>query len=231
MNPHKLTLVLVVFLLFSTISQAQRRRVPPGGRLAVVIDERLAAVRATPQLDGRLVRRLSRGRVVGVRSPRRTTEGIFVFVNISSRTYGWILREAIALPSDRNDEQRLLLLVKNSTEFERITRARILLDYFPRSSHRPSVLLLLGDAAESVAAQVSRDVERKLASSLQTQSYFMNHSALDRYNRLGVFFAFDSRSKRLHYNGATWREIIRRFPKSPEANVAQLRLGQTKSGP
>jgi hypothetical protein len=57
----------------------------------------------------------------------------------------------------------------------------------------------------------------------------MNYSGLDRYNRLGVFFVFDPQSKRLHYNGAAWREIIRRFPRSQEAIQARARVDRLKS--
>src|SRR5215204_7258345 len=67
MNPHKLTLC-VIFLILSTPLSAQTKRLPTGGRLAIVVDERLAAVRSTPELTGRLVRRLSRGRMVAIRS-------------------------------------------------------------------------------------------------------------------------------------------------------------------
>ena len=62
MIPHKLTLCVLLFLVNSTLIFAQQRKPPAGGRLAIVVDERLAALRATPQLSGKLVRRLSRGR-------------------------------------------------------------------------------------------------------------------------------------------------------------------------
>ena len=59
MIPHKLTLCLLLFLFDPSTILAQQRKPPAGGRLAIVVDERLAALRATPQLNGRLVRRLS----------------------------------------------------------------------------------------------------------------------------------------------------------------------------
>ena len=51
-------------------------------------------------------------------------------------------------------------------------------------------------------------------------SYFLNYSGLDRYNRLGVLFIFDNVGQRFHYDGAAWREILRRYPNSPEAAEA-----------
>src|SRR6185503_1890183 len=86
MIPHKLTLCLLCILFIQVAGFAQQKP-PAGGRLAVVVDERLAALRAAPQLSGKLVRRLSRGRLVAVRSSKTNTDGItFVLVNVSSRT-------------------------------------------------------------------------------------------------------------------------------------------------
>src|SRR6185503_20816484 len=138
MIPHKLTLCLLLFLFDPNTILAQQRKVPLGGRLAIVVDERLAALRATPQLNGRLVRRLSRGRLVAIRSVKTSTDGIvFFLVNVTSRTQGWIQREAVASPSRAGDDQRLLHLIKASNGFDRIVRARIFLDHFPRSPLRP----------------------------------------------------------------------------------------------
>src|SRR6185369_13200667 len=108
MIPHKLTLCLL-FILFVQITGFAQRKPPSGGRLAVVVDERLAALRATPQLNGKLVRRLSRGRLVAVRSLKTNADGItFVLVNVSSRTHGWIQRDAVVSPSRLGDDRRLL---------------------------------------------------------------------------------------------------------------------------
>src|ERR1051325_1955432 len=127
MIPRKLTLFLL--LLFCSGSILAQRKTPVGGRLAVVVDERLAALRATPQLNGRLVRRLGRGRVVAVGAVKTSADGIvFFLVNVTSRTHGWIQREAVASPSRVGDDQRLLRLIRASSGFDRIARARIFLD-------------------------------------------------------------------------------------------------------
>jgi hypothetical protein len=55
-------------------------------------------------------------------------------------------------------------------------------------------------------------------------TYYLNYSGLDRYNRLRITFFFDQSTKHFHYDGAAWREVIRRYPKSPEALEAKKRL-------
>lgn len=228
MIPHKLTLCLFLFLFDPNSILAQQRKPPAGGRLAVVVDERLAALRATPQLNGRLVRRLGRGRLVAVRSTKASSDGIvFFLVNVTSRTQGWIQREAVASPSRAGDDQRLLRLVQASKGFDRIARARIFLDHFRRSPLRPEVLLLLGDTAEEIAGKLSADAVRRLKEGLGEApefSYFLNYTGLDRYNRQRVVFVFDKQTKRFHYDGAAWRELLRRYPRSPLTVDAKNRL-------
>jgi hypothetical protein len=225
MIPHKLALCLLIFFLQLTCFA--QKKPPAGGRLAVVVDERLAALRATPQLNGKLVRRLSRGRLVAVRSMKTCTDGIiFLLVNVSSRTHGWIQRDAVVLPSS-NDDRRLLTLIQRSNGFDRLARTRIFLDHFPRSPLRPEVLLVLGDTAESLAAKLSQDAARRLNDDLGDApefSYYLNYTGLDRYNRQRIGFIFDKTTKRFHYDGAAWRELIRRYPKTSQANEARKRL-------
>lgn len=228
MLPHKLTLCLFLLLLNSSSILSQQRRPPAGGRLAIVVDERLSALRATPQLNGRLVRRLSRGRLLAIRSMKTSADGIsFFLVNVSSRTHGWIQCEAVVSPSRQGDDQRLLTLIERSQGFDRIARARIFLNHFPRSRFRPAVLLLFGDTAEELAAKISNDAARRLKEvrgEAPEFSYFLNYTGLDRYNRQGITFVFDRSSKRFHYDGAAWRELIRRYPRSPLAVEAKIKL-------
>jgi hypothetical protein len=229
MLPHKLVLLVVLTFLFPGFIAGQSRKPPAGGRVGIVVDERLAALRATPQLNGRLVRRLGRGRMVAVRARRNNAEGIgFLLVNVSSRTHGWIQREAVVSPSRAGDDRRLLELIERSHGFDRIVRARIFLDYFPRSALRPVVLFLLGNAAEEVAARLTTEASRRLRSlgDAPEFSYYLNYVGLDRYNRQRVGFVFDKTLKRFHYDGAAWRELIRRHPHSPEAAEARKRLGR-----
>ena len=130
-------------------------------------------------------------------------------------------------PSRDGDDRRLLNLIHRSEGFDLISRARIFLDHFPRSLFRPEVLLLLGDSAEEVAEKLTTSAARKVNTGFSDApefAYYLNYTGLDRYNRLRVTFVFDQLTKRFHYDGAAWREVIRRYPKSPEAFDARKRL-------
>ena len=228
-----LTSLVALILLFPSDMSGQQRHPPTGGRIAVVVDERLSALRSTPQLSGKLLRRIGRGRLVAIRGAKTSPEGIvFFLVNVTSRTHGWIQREAVMSPSHPRDDQKLVSLIKNSAEFDRIARARVFLEQFPRSPLRSEVLLLLGDAAEEAAARLSRDAARRInkdelqSSEAPLFSYFLNYTGLDRYNRQGVRFVFDSATKQFHYDGSAWREILKRYSRLPEAVEARKRLSE-----
>jgi len=60
-------------------------------------------------------------------------------------------------------------------------------------------------------------------------SYFQNYNGLDRYRRLGVVFDFDPASRRYLYDGAAFREILRRHPRAPEAAEARKRLDASRA--
>ena len=230
MNPHRVTSLLILSLVFTLCTlhaSAQKQKTPPGGRMGVVVDERLSALRATPDLRGKLIRRIARGRLVAIRKVKFNTEGVaFYLVNLSSRTSGWIQREAVTSPSHRGSDVALLKLIESSHDFDRIVRARIFLNYFPNSRLRPMVLLILGDTAEEAADKLSRDASRRLTNDFSAPefTYFLNYSGLDRYNRQSIAFLFDKQSRRFHYDGSAWRELIRRYPKALEASEARARL-------
>jgi hypothetical protein len=228
------TVVLLALTLFLSVpSYAQRKRRPPaGGRVAVVVDERLSALRDAPELSANLLQRLGRGRFVAVTGERNVRGGTtFLRVAVTSRTSGWVQAEALVRPARAGDDARLLRLIQSSGEFDRLARARIFLDAFPRSPLRPAVLLLFGDAAEEAAERLSREARRRLdaremeAGGAPLASYFLNYNGLDRYRRQGVVFDFDANAGQFHYDGAAWREILRRHPHSPEAAEARKRLG------
>ena len=230
--------LVVSLLIFQSAAWAQKKRRPPaGGRIAVVVDERLSALRESPELFGKLLQRISRGRLVAVRGERRTRDGIvFDRVNLTSRTRGWVQRDALVALSQKGEDEKLLRLIRASEDFDRIVRARIFLDSFPRSALLPAVLLLYGDTAEAAAGSLSRNASRRLpvdqmvAVGAPEFSYFLNFTGLDRYNRQGVRFVFDRENKKFHYDGASWREITRRHPRSPEATEARKRLAGTGPG-
>jgi hypothetical protein len=222
---------LAIFEFCGTTALSQKRRIPPGGHLAVVVDERLAALRSAPEASARLMRRLSRGRLVSIRGASRSRDGLMFYrVAATRRTSGWLQSEAVVTSWRAGDDQRLFHLMAGADEFERVARARIFLDTFPRSPWRAQVLLLYGDAAEEAAAKLSREAERRFErSEIPTDgapafSYYLSFSGLDRYNRQGVTFVFDRATKEFHYDGAAWRVILHRYPNSPEAAEARKRL-------
>ena len=221
-------------LLLLTDAHAQRKRGAPaglGGQQAVVVDERLAALRDAPRLTANLVQRLGRGRAVSIIGARRVADGLSFYRGaVTRRTHGWLQSDAVLSPARAGDDEKLLSLIRGSEEFDRIARARIFLDNFPRSSLRPAVLLLFGDEAEQAAEKLSRDAARRLderemaAGGAPLESYFLNFNELDRYNKQGVTFIFERAAKRFRYDGESWREILRRYPRSPEAAQARQRL-------
>ena len=231
------TSLVFVFLAGGAFSAlAQKPRVPPGGHLAVIADERLAALRTAPDLSARLLRRMSRGRFVSIRGASRNRDGLLFYqVAVNRRTSGWLQSEALISSWRAGDDERLALLLESADEFERVARAKIFLDLFPRSPLRPRVLLIYGDAAEEAAAKLSREAERRFerrelpAGGAPEFSYYLNYSSLDRYNRQGVIFTFNRETKKFHYEGWAWREIVRRYPKRAEATEAGKRLNATLS--
>jgi hypothetical protein len=225
--------LLILLILSGSIANtfAQKPRIPPGGHLAVVADERLAALRSVPEPTARLLRRLSRGRFVSIRGSSRNRDGlVFYHVVVTRRTSGWLQSEAVIASWRAGDDQRLLRLIGGDDEFDRVARARVFLDAFPRSPLRPQVLLMYGDAAEEAAAKLSREAERRFerrelpADGAPEFSYYLNYNGLDRYNRQGVIFTLNRSAKKFHYDGAAWREVLQRYPKSTEAVEARKRL-------
>jgi hypothetical protein len=226
----QIILVCVCLMAFNAAALAKRRP-PAGGRPAVVVDERLSALRTTPELSGVLLRRISRGALVAITGARTSREGVvFYRINVTRRTSGWIQRDAVVAPTRGGDDARLLNLIKGSEEFDRVVRARIFLDNFRLSELRPEVLMIYSLAAEEAAVHLSRDASRRLdqgemnAGGAPVFSYFLNYNGLDRYNRQGITFGFNSTGKSFRYDGEGWREIVHRYPKSPQAVEARKRL-------
>jgi hypothetical protein len=236
LNPRIPIFTLFILSGLAPNAFAQKQRMPPGGHLAVVADERLAALRSVPEPSARLLHRLSRGRFVSIRGASRSRDGLlFYHVTVTRRTSGWLQSEAVIAVWRAGDDQRLLRLLSGVDEFDRVARARVFLDTFSRSPLRSHVLLILGDAAEEAAAKLSREAERRFEKRELPEngapefSYYLNYSGLDRYNRQGVSFRFDRSAKRFHYDGAAWRELLQRYPKTPEAAEARKRLGEQKA--
>lgn len=238
-------LLLLVFLNFG--AEAQKRRfVKPKPKpinnqknaarsdKAIVIDERLAVLRNAPSLFAKPIQRMRRGRVVTIIETRDADGVTFYRVAALPNTQGWVQKEAVAGRSRRGDDERLAQLVQASDGFDQIERARIFLENFSDSAFRPLILLLFGDLMEEVALKMSADAAKRLsrremaASGAPLYSFYLNYSSLDRYQRLGIGFVFNSSTKLFHYDGASWREIVKRSPLTNEAVEAQKRLDSLK---
>lgn len=238
---------LFIFLTFVLSAKAQKRRVPfnknkpiaiqparGASSAGVVIDERLAVLRAEPSLFSKSFVRMQNGRKISVLGSKESDGVTFYRVTAPPNNYGWVQSEAVAGRFRRGDDARLARLVQASDGFEQTERAVIFLEMFPDSPLRPAILLLHGDLMEEAALKLSSDATRKFdrremaASGAPLHSFYLNYVSLDRYRKLGINFVFNSTTKLLHYDGASWREIVSKFPKSTEAVEAQKRLDSLK---
>ncbi len=241
LTKNKLILVACLCFIgtfFIIEADAQRRRAASGGnRAAIVVDERLAVLRDAPSLNARVLQRLGRGRSVTILASKRGTDGItFHRVAVSRRTRGWLQSDAVVTPNRVGDDERLLRLARGSVDFDRLARASLMNEMFPRSPLRVQALMLIGEEAEKSATKLSREARRRLdekemtAGGAPRASYFLNYNGLDRYSRLGIAFIYDEAAKAFRYDGATWRELARRYPNSTEAETARAKLKTLSSG-
>ena len=197
---------------------------------AMVIDESLSVLRVKPSLFADSIQRMRRGRRVKILDAKQADGVTFYRVSAPPNKSGWVQSEAVFGDFRRGDDERLAKLIQASQNFEQIELAADFLELFPSSNFRPAILLLLGDLAEDAAAKLSRDAARQLdrremaASGAPLHSYYLNFASLDRYRKLGVIFLFDTGTKTFHYDGASWQEIVRKFPNSNENSEAKKRI-------
>ncbi len=201
---------------------------------AIVVDERLAVLRAAPSLFAMPLQRMRRGKTVLITGSKEADGVTFYRITAAPKNFGWIQSEAVVGKFRRGDDERLAKLVQSSEGFEQIERARIFLETFPNSSVRTAILLLTGDLIEEIALKFSSEAAKKLdrremaSSGAPLHSFYLNYVSLDRYRKLNVNFLFNSKTRLLHYDGASWREIVEKSPKSAEALEAQKRLDSLK---
>lgn len=235
---------LLVFLFFTFDAPAQKKRPakkPPaapktaaGLNTAIVVDERLAVLRAEPSLYARPIQRMRLGRVVQIYGAKQADGVTFYRVGALPKNVGWVQSEALVGRTKRGDGERLARLIEGLDGFKQIECATLFLENFTDSAFRPQILLLLGDLLEEAALKISSDATRRLsrremaASGAPLHSFYLNFVSLDRYRRLGFGFLFNSNTRLLHYDGAAWREIVARFAGSNEAAEARKRLDALK---
>ena len=238
MCPTRLCIRVIVFsitALFCVVPvQAKRKLFIPGQR-AIVIDERLSALRTRPDVKAELEQRLRKGRAIGILGA--TANRKFLRVAVSRNVRGWVLAEAVARAGNPADAERLLKLIEETEDdFTKVRLARLCADEFRATRAAPKALLLMGEIAEKAADRLSRDAKRKAGDEepgmgLERRDYVLNHVGLDRYNRIGVTFDYDEAADRIVYDGASYRELLRRFPKSGESKLAREKLDASGTPP
>ncbi len=214
---------LSVVIIFIAVVQVQaKRKVYVPGQRAVVIDESLSALRVRPDLKSRLEQRLRRGRIVGILGSAKKRDGAgFLRVAVSRNTRGWILADAVVRTGSLADAEKLLTLIEGTADdFIQAKLARLFMDEFGRTKFGPRALLILGEAAERAAERLSRDAKRRIGEvekrEVKRGYYFLNYAGLDRFNRIGVTFDYDATTDSIIYDGAAFRELLRRYPRSAE---------------
>lgn len=197
---------------------------------AVVVEERLAVLRFEPGFAAPVLQRLRNGRELLITNQKQVDGVTFYAVKLPPEKSGWVQADAVVSSARAGDDARLARLIQASDGFDKIERAALFLENFPRSIFRPAILLLLGDLIEESAQKLSRDAKRHFeseetrASGAPLYSFYLSYNGLDRYRRLGVNFALDRAANQFHYDGASWREIIEKHPHAAEAVEARKRL-------
>ena len=155
----------------------------------------------------------------------------FYRVAVTRRTRGWIHQAALTVPARPGEGERILGLIESATDsLERIALCKLFLEHLGRSRLAPRVLLALAQEADRAATSLSRRARKRLAKLNEdnTRDYYLNDSSLDRYSKLRIKFDFNRSTTEYVYDGQAYREIIRRFPASPEAKRARQRLDRTE---
>ena len=196
---------------------------------AFVVDDRLSALRRDADMQSQVIQRLRLGRrvfIIGTKAGR-DGEPTFYRVAVTRRTRGWIHHSALGVPGRRGEDQRVLSLIESAADgLDRIAMCELFLERFNRSPLTPRVMLALAQEADRAAYSLTRRARKRLAK-LDEQSrrdYYLNDPGLDRYSKLGVRFDFNQATTEYVYDGQAYREIIKRFPASDEANRARKRL-------
>ncbi len=230
MCPRSLFFLPLLFVLAASplVPAQTKRRVFIPGQRAIVIDERLSALRAQPDVKAGLDQRLRRGRAVGILRETTNRAGTRFFrVAISRHKRGWLLAEAIARSGSAADAEKLMRLIEETEDdFTQARLARLFVDEFRATALAPKALLVLGAVAEKAADRLTRDAKRRVGEEepgrgLGRRDFLLNFNGLDRYNRIGVTFDYDEASDRIVYDGAAYRELLRRYPRSEEAKAAR----------
>jgi hypothetical protein len=167
---------------------------------AYVVDGRLAALRAGPDLAAPVRKRLRVGRAVAIVGSTRDRDGfVWARVAVTRRTRGWLLAGAVASPGDRTGEARLAARIAEAQGIARAELARLALDRFARL--RPVAAAAMAEEAADAAERLTRTAAGRFgaldaASPAEVRALMLSDPALDRYSRLGITFEVDAAARR-----------------------------------
>ena len=228
---------ICVAVLFAFAMPGLAQDKPAGAHFikAFVIDEKLSALRQEANVHAPVLKRLRIGRAVYITSPA-SARSEYVRVAVTRRTRGWIHQSAIALPGRAGEDQRVMQVIEEIGDgLDRIALCQLFLERFSRSRLQPRALLLLGEEAGRAAAALTQHARRRLKtldeqkSGATVEAYYLNDPGLDRYSRLRIAFRFDAAQTRYVYDGKAYRDIIRRYPQSAEAEIARHHIEKPDS--
>lgn len=220
----KVSMTFFICLFAAPIAGAQSSQAR-----AFIVDDRLSALRRDPDIRAEVIQRLRLGRavhIVGARSARADQPG-FYRIAVTRRTRGWIHESAVAVPGRSGEDRRVSKLVASLEGIDRLSLCRLFRERFSRSPLLPRVLLAFAEEAERSADALGPRARRRLAglddegARAGLRDYYLSDPGLDRYSKLGIRFEFDESSGGYIYDGQAYREIVRRFPASPEATRAR----------
>jgi hypothetical protein len=200
---------------------------------AVVVDDRLSALRSEAGVQSRVLRRL-RLFIIGSKGAAKD-QPRFYRVAVTRRTRGWIHESALAVPGRPFEDERVIKLIATMSDpFDRVSLCRLFLDHFGRSPLAPRALLLMAEESDAAAASLSRRAAARLEGvdlsklNVRRRDLYLSDPGLDRYSRLRLNFGFDEATGTYVYDGQAYRELIRRFPTSPEAERARAILAAAR---
>jgi len=206
-------------------------RSPEIGQQAVVIDETLSVLRESPSLFAPVVHRIGRGKKVQILGVAEGDGVKFYKVVAPPTSNGWVQADAVFGKFRKDDEKRLAELIQALDGYDQIEAATEFFGLYPTSQFKPAILLLFGDLLEELAInKLSKDANSRLkrgemaASGAPLHSFYLNFVSLDRYRKLGITFLFNPTDRKYHYDGASWREIVAKFPAATETAEAKKRL-------
>jgi hypothetical protein len=224
---------LIAPILLSAASTAFAQHSRPRFTKAFVVDDRLSALRHNADAKSPVIHRLRIGRPVFIFASKANdaNQSGFYRVAVSRRTRGWIHAAALAVPGRAGEDDRFMKLIQNTGDgVDRIALCRLFLEHFNRSALAPRALLAIGEEADLAAAALTRYARKRLKEldekngNASLRDYYLNDPGLDRYSKLQVAFDFKDSTAGYSYDGKSYREIIRRFPDSKEAQIARARL-------